>query len=100
MKEFISKNFDNFYLTGFLLVFTAGLLWSFGAIIVRYMQDANLYQPQYLFYRGISIALILCFYLLIKEGKKFYKNFKYIGITGIFGGFSLAIANAFLRCSQ
>ncbi len=92
MKEFISKNFDNFYLRGFLLVFTAGLLWSFGAIIVRYMQDANLYQPQYLFYRGISIALILCFYLFIKEGKKFYKNFKNIGISGIFGGFCLAIA--------
>ena len=92
MKEYIFKNFDSFYFRGFFLVLIAGLLWSFGAIIVRYMIDANLYQPQYLFYRGISIAIILCFYLFIKEGKIFYKNFNKIGKSGVFGGFCLAIA--------
>ena len=75
-----------------MLVFTAGLLWSFGAIIVRYMVDANQYQPQYLFYRGISIAVILCSYLFLKEGYNFYKNFLKVGISGIFGGICLATA--------
>ena len=86
------KNFNTFYLKGFVLVFTAGLLWSFGAIIVRYMVDANQYQPQYLFYRGISIAVILCSYLFLREGYIFYKNFLRVGIPGVLGGVCLATA--------
>jgi len=82
----------NPYFASFLLVFSAGLLWSFGAIIVRYMVDANNYQPQYLFYRGISIAVILCIYLFIREGKYFINNFKNLGISGIIGGICLATA--------
>ena len=92
MKKFLDKEFDNYYFRGFMLVFTAGLLWSFGAIIVRYMVDANQYQPQYLFYRGISIAVILCSYLFLKEGYNFYKNFLKVGISGILGGICLATA--------
>ena len=92
MKSFVSKNYDMHYFTGFLLVFTAGLLWSFGAVVVRYMIDANQYQPQYLFYRGISIATILLFYLLIREGFSFYNNFKKIRIPGVIGGLCLATA--------
>ena len=91
MNSFI-RNIDKHYIKGFFLVFFAGLLWSFGAIIVRYMVDANQYQPQYLFYRGISIATILCSYLFIKEGYNFYKNFYKIGLSGIFGGICLATA--------
>jgi len=92
MKSFIPKNFETYYLIGFLLVFTAGLLWSFGAVVVRYMIDANQYQPQYLFYRGIAISIILCIYLIFREGFSFYKNFKKIGISGIIGGLCLASA--------
>ena len=84
------KNIDKSYLTGFFLVFTAGLLWSFGALVVRYMVDAHIYQPQYLFYRGIVIATILCVYLFLKEGLAFYNNFRNIGLSGIFGGICLA----------
>ena len=91
MNSFI-RNIDKHYIKGFFLVFFAGLLWSFGAIIVRYMIDANQYQPQYLFYRGIAIATILCSYLFIKEGYNFYKNFYKIGLSGIFGGICLATA--------
>lgn len=86
------KNLELNYFTGFLLVFTAGLLWSFGAVVVRHMVDANNYQPQYLFYRGISIAVILCCYLFLKEGLSFYNNFKRIGISGVIGGICLATA--------
>tara|TARA_B100000029_G_C17512675_1_gene936881 strand:+ start:542 stop:1459 length:918 start_codon:yes stop_codon:yes gene_type:complete len=91
MNSFI-RNIDKSYIKGFFLVFFAGLLWSFGAIIVRYMVDANQYQPQYLFYRGISIATILCSYLFLREGYNFYKNFYRIGFSGIFGGICLATA--------
>ena len=83
---------SNLYLKGFFLVFFAGLFWSFGAPTVRYMVDAHDYVFQYLFYRGISIALILVFYLFIKEGLGFYKNFYNIGISGILGGIFLSTA--------
>ena len=83
---------NNNYFYAFVVVFLAGLLWSFGAVVVRYMHDANYYVFQYLFYRGISIAIILIGYLFIKEGFKFYKNFFNIGLSGILGGLFLATA--------
>ena len=82
----------NNYFYAFVVVFLAGLSWSFGVVVVRYMHEANLYVFQYLFYRGISIALILILYLLYREGLKFYKNFFHIGISGILGGLFLATA--------
>jgi len=80
------------YFFAFIVVFLAGLSWSFGAVVVRHMEEANAYVFQYLFYRGISIAIILIFYLFIKEGLIFYKNFLKIGISGVLGGIFLATA--------
>ena len=83
---------NSYYLTGFFLVFFAGLLWSFGVVTVRYMIDGYQYVFQYLFCRGISIALILICYLFYREGFGCYKNFKKIGIPGLIGGISLGTA--------
>ena len=64
---------SNSYFNAFILVFLAGLFWSFGAVTVRYMIDGHTYVFQYLFYRGISIAIILgallspIFYLVSPE---------------------------------
>ncbi len=80
------------YFTAFILVFIAGFIWSFGAVTVRYMDDAHSYVFQYLFYRGIAIALILLIYLFLKEGFSFYKNFLKISVSSILGGIFLAIA--------
>ena len=80
------------YFYAFTLVFLAGLLWSFGVVTVRYMIDGHDYVFQYLFYRGISIAIILIVYLFIREGLSFYKNFFNIGVSGILGGLCLATA--------
>jgi len=82
----------NNYFYAFIAVFLAGLSWSFGVVVVRYMDQANLYVFQYLFYRGFSIALILLIYLFIREGLNFYKNFFKIGFSGIVGGICLATA--------
>ena len=83
---------SNKYFTAFILVFLAGLIWSFGAVTVRYMDNAHYYVFQYWFYRGIAIAIILIIYLFLKEGISFYKNFLQIGISSIFGGIFLATA--------
>ena len=83
---------DNAYFFAFIIVFLAGLSWSFGAVVVRHMENANFYVFQYLFYRGISIAIILITYLIIREGFSFYKNFLKIGFCEFLGGIFLAIA--------
>ena len=83
---------NSYYLKGFFLVFFAGLLWSFGVVTVRYMIDGHQYVFQYLFCRGISIAIILICFLFYKEGFDFYKNFSKIGFSGLIGGFCLGIA--------
>ena len=80
------------YFTGFILVFCSGLLWSFGPVVVRYLVDSNDYLFEYLFCRGISVSCVLVFYLFIREGFSFYKNFFKIGISGILGGLFLSTA--------
>ena len=82
----------NSYYTGFFLVFFAGLFWSFGAPTVRHMINGEQYVFHYLFYRGLAISSILIFYLFIKEGFYFYKNFLKIGVPSILGGIFLSTA--------
>ena len=78
--------------TAIPVVLFAGLLWSFGPLVVRYMDQPNLVPWQYLFARGITIFLILNIFLFFDEGKIFYKNYLKIGISGIVGGTGLGIA--------
>ena len=80
------------YMYAFSVVFLAGIFWSFGALTVRYMIDGHDYVFQYLFYRGVSISIILIIYLYFREGISFYKNFYKIGISSILGGIFLATA--------
>ena len=74
------------------VVLFAGLLWSFGPLVVRYMNQPNLVPWQYLFARGITIFIILNIYLFFEEGKNFYKNYLKIGASGIIGGIGLGLA--------
>ena len=74
------------------VVMLAGLIWSFGPLVVRHMNEPNLVSWQYIFARGLTIFLILNLYLFFEEGKNFYKNYFKIGISGIIGGTGLGIA--------
>ena len=74
------------------IVLLAGLIWSFGPLVVRYMNEPNLLSWQYIFARGLTIFLIINLYLFFEEGKNFYKNYFKIGISGIIGGSGLGIA--------
>ena len=74
------------------IVLFAGLLWSFGPLVVRYMNEPNLVPWQYLLTRGITIFCILNIYLYFEEGKKFYKNYLNIGFSGVVGGIGLGTA--------
>ena len=57
------------------VVLLAGLIWSFGPLVVRYMDQPNLVPWQYIFARGLTIFLILNLYLFFEEGKDFYNLF-------------------------
>ena len=65
------------------VVLFAGILWSFGPLVVRYMDQPNLVPWQYLFARGITIFILLNVYLFFEEGIDFYKNYLKVGISGI-----------------
>ena len=74
------------------VVVFAGLLWSFGPLVVRNMDDPGLIPWQYLFARGLVIFFLLNIYLFFDEGIEFYKNYFRIGIAGIIGGVGLGTA--------
>ncbi len=75
-----------------MIVLIAGTLWSFGALVVRYIEDARNVPWQYVFFRGITIFLLLNLYLFLKEGKSFLNNYLKVGLSGIIGGVSLGSA--------
>ena len=75
-----------------VIVLIAGILWSFGALVVRYIEDAHLIPWQYLFFRGLTIFILLNVYLFIKEGKSFTNNYKKIDLSVIVGGAGFATA--------
>ena len=74
------------------VVLFAGILWSFGPLVVRYMDSPNEVPWQYIFGRGLTIFILLNLYLYFEEGLKFYKNYLKMGYSGIIGGSGLGVA--------
>ena len=74
------------------VVLFAGLIWSFGPLVVRYMDEPHLIPWQYIFGRGLTIFILLNLYLFFEEGKDFYKNYLKMGLSGILGGAGLGVA--------
>ena len=75
------------------VVLVAGLFWSFGPLVVRNIDNAELIPWQYLFFRGSVIFLVLNIYLFLAEGQKFINNYSRIGLSGLIGGASLGVGN-------
>ena len=74
------------------VVLMAGIFWSFGPYVVRHIDQAHTVPWQYLFTRGITIFILLNFYLFMDEGIEFINNYKKIGTFGFIGGCGLASA--------
>ena len=68
------------------VVLLAGLIWSFGPLVVRYLDQPNLVPWQSIFARGLTIFLILFLYLFFEDVNDFYKIYLKIGISGLIGG--------------
>ena len=74
------------------VVLFAGILWSFGPLVVRHIDQPELVPWQYLLARGITIFILLNIYLFFEEGLDFYKNYLKMGKSGLIGGAGLGIA--------
>jgi RarD protein len=74
------------------IVLIAGIFWSFGPLVIRYVDQPELFPWQYLFARGLIIFIILNFYLYLNEGTRFVQNYLRIGLSGMVGSVGLASA--------
>ena len=77
---------------GPLLIFLGALCLSFGGIIVKSFEGANLWQI--LFWRQIFFSIIVVLYLFITYKKNFFKAFHTSGLPGFFAGLCLSIGFA------
>ncbi len=82
----------NNYFFGFVLVVVSGLIWSLGAPMIRFFEDAENYRLPFLFYRGLTIFLVVIAYVYIREGRDFLNTLKRIDVWSLFGGLVLALA--------
>ena len=74
---------------GPLLIFLGATCLSFGGLIVKSFEGANLWQI--LFWRQTFFAIIVAFYLLIRYKKNFFRSFYNSGLAGLIAGFILSI---------
>ena len=74
---------------GPLLVFLGAFCLSFGGVIVKSFEDADLWQI--LFWRQAFFAIIVALYLIIIYKKNFFKSFYNSGLSGFIAGFVLSI---------
>jgi len=79
-------------LPGSLLVFIGAICLSFGGLIVKSFEGANLWQI--LFWRQFFFSIIVVLYLLITYKKNFFKSFYNSGLPGFIGGVILALGFA------
>jgi len=77
---------------GPFLIFLGALCLSFGGIIVKSFEGANLWQI--LFWRQIFFSIIVVLYLLIVYKKNFFRTFYESGLPGFIAGVSLSVGFA------
>ena len=74
---------------GSLLVFMGAICLSFGGLIVKSFEGANLWQI--LFWRQFFFSIIVALYLFITYKKNIFKSFYISGLPGFIGGLFLGI---------
>jgi len=74
---------------GTILILLGALCLSFGGIIVKSFEGANLWQI--LFWRQTFFSIIVALYLLITFKKNFFKSFRASGLPGLIAGIFLGI---------
>ena len=79
-------------ISGPILIFFGALCLSFGGLIVKSFEGANLWQI--LFWRQFFFAIIVVLYLLFRYKKNFFKSFYNSGLSGFIAGLVLSVGFA------
>ena len=77
---------------GPFLVFFGACALSFGGLIVKSFEGANLWQI--LFWRSVFFSIIVLFFLFLNYKKNFFNSIYKIGLPGFFGGIVLSCGYA------
>ena len=75
-------------LPGPLLIFMGAVCLSFGGLIVKSFEGANLWQI--LFWRSVFFSIVVLFFLILNYKKNFFNSIYKIGLPGFFGGMVLS----------
>jgi len=77
---------------GPFLVFLGACTLSFGGLIVKSFEGANLWQI--LFWRSVFFSIVVLFFLIINHKKNFFSSIYKVGLPGFFGGMILSCGYA------
>ena len=77
---------------GPFLVFLGACTLSFGGLIVKSFEGANLWQI--LFWRSVFFSIVVLFFLIINYKKNLFTSIYKVGLPGFFGGIVLSCGYA------
>jgi len=77
---------------GPFLVFLGACTLSFGGLIVKSFEGANLWQI--LFWRSVFFSIVVLFFLVINYKKNFFRSIYKVGLPGFLGGIVLSFGYA------
>ena len=77
---------------GPFLVFLGACTLSFGGLIVKSFEGANLWQI--LFWRSIFFSIVVLFFLIVNYKKNLFTSIYKVGLPGFFGGMILSCGYA------
>ncbi len=78
-----------FKIPGFILVLLGAITLSFGGLIVKSFEGANLWQI--LFWRSVFFCFVIIIFLSITYKRQFFKAFINSGLPGVIGGIILGL---------
>ena len=82
-----------FKVPGFILVFLGAITLSFGGLIVKSFDGANLWQI--LFWRSVFFCFVIIIFLSITYKRQFFKAFINSGLPGVIGGIILGSVHTY-----
>ena len=84
---------DKKYAYSFWIVLFAGLLWSFGAVVVKHMENPHNFLWEYLVIRGLKyLHFFFLFFIFLRKRTKIFHSFQRIQKSSFVGAICLSIA--------
>jgi DME family drug/metabolite transporter len=80
------------YRSGVFLVLIAGAIWSTTGLMIRLIQEAQVWQI--LFYRSIAMTPVLFLFIAFRSKNRLLENFRKAGVTATIGAMGLVFAFA------